>query len=115
MDAIGLKRSTGQWQGRRPGRFFLGLFTSSAYSQSPRSIPLLGEKVSRIVARAGFPPNSHDGKALLHILDTFSRNELFQASEDELYEMALWACFGCRTGSASRCSCARTSFERFVS
>ena len=45
--------------------------------------------MNRIVARAGFPPNSHDGKALLHILETFSRNELFQASEDELYEMAL--------------------------
>ncbi len=43
----------------------------------------------RIVARAGFPPNSHDGKALLHILETFPRDELFQISEDELFDIAL--------------------------
>ena len=47
------------------------------------------DMIGRTLARAGFAPNSHDGKALLHILETFSRNELFQASEDELFEMSL--------------------------
>ncbi|MBV9815650.1 MAG: NAD-glutamate dehydrogenase, partial [Alphaproteobacteria bacterium] len=65
---------------------FLGLFTSLAYSRSPRSIPLLRLKVRRIVARSGFPPTSHDGKALLHVLDTFPRDELFQAAEDQLFD-----------------------------
>ena len=31
-------------------------------------------------------PTSHDGKALLHILDTFPRDELFQADEDQLFD-----------------------------
>jgi glutamate dehydrogenase len=113
MDVIGIKRF--DKAGKVVGQYvFLGLFTSSAYSQSPRSIPLLSEKVNRIVARAGFPPNSHDGKALLHILETFSRNELFQASEDELYEMALGVL---RLQDRQRIALfvRKDSFERFVS
>jgi glutamate dehydrogenase len=65
---------------------FLGLFTSLAYSRDPRSIPLLRLKVRRIIERAGLSPTSHDGKALLHILDTFPRDELFQTDENQLFE-----------------------------
>jgi glutamate dehydrogenase len=85
MDAIGVRRfsPTGQVVGIR---LFLGLFTSLAYSRNPRSIPLLRVKVRRIVERAGLSPTSHDGKALLHILDTFPRDELFQTDEDELFQ-----------------------------
>ena len=57
-------------------------------SLSPRAIPLLRSKVERIFERAGFAPDSHDGKALLHILETFPRDELFQIGEDELFEIA---------------------------
>src|SRR6516225_1797329 len=85
MDAIGLRRfaRTGEVVGIR---LFLGLFTSLAYSRNPRSIPVLRLKVRRIVERSGLPPTSHDGKALLHVLDTFPRDELFQAAEDELFD-----------------------------
>jgi len=85
MDAIGVRRfgPAGEVVGIR---IFVGLFTSLAYSRNPRSIPLIRLKVSRIMARSGLPPNSHDGKALLHILDTFPRDELFQIAEDELYD-----------------------------
>ncbi|HEX2115584.1 MAG TPA: NAD-glutamate dehydrogenase, partial [Alphaproteobacteria bacterium] len=63
LDVIGIKKF--DRKGKVIGQYvFLGLFTSTAYSQTPREIPLLSEKVSRIIARAGFPPNSHDGKAL---------------------------------------------------
>jgi glutamate dehydrogenase len=88
MDAIGLRRfaSTGEVVGIR---LFLGLFTSLAYSRNPRSIPLLRLKVRRIVERAGLAPASHDGKALLHILDTFPRDELFQADEDQLFDTVI--------------------------
>jgi glutamate dehydrogenase len=88
LDFIGIRRFSRQ--GRVIGQHRLvGLFTSLAYSQSPRYIPLLREKVARVIARAGFDPDSHDGKTLLHILETYPRDELFQASEDELYEAAL--------------------------
>ncbi len=39
--------------------------------------------------RAGLSPNSHDGKALAHILDTFPRDDLFQVGEDELFATAM--------------------------
>ncbi|HEX3754831.1 MAG TPA: NAD-glutamate dehydrogenase domain-containing protein, partial [Rhizomicrobium sp.] len=88
MDYIGIK--TYGADGRLSGeRRFVGLFTSSAYSAQPRAIPLLRRKIEAVTARAGFPAASHDGKALAHILDTFPRDELFQVSQDELYDIAL--------------------------
>src|SRR5205085_10787324 len=60
-----------------------------AYSRNPRSIPLLRLKVRRIIERAGLSPTSHDGKALLHILDTFPRDELFQTDEDPLFDTVI--------------------------
>ncbi|MBV8133264.1 MAG: NAD-glutamate dehydrogenase [Alphaproteobacteria bacterium] len=88
MDAIGLRRfaATGEVVGIR---LFLGLFTSLAYSRRPHSIPLLRLKVKRIIERAGLAPTTHDGKALSHILDTFPRDELFQADADQLFETVI--------------------------
>jgi glutamate dehydrogenase len=88
MDAIGARRfdAAGNVVGLR---LFLGLFTSTAYSRNPRAIPLLRQKVQRTMARAGLAPDSHDGKALLHILDTFPRDELFQIGEDALFDTAI--------------------------
>jgi glutamate dehydrogenase len=62
-------------------RLFLGLFAASAYNRNPRSIPWLAGKVERILAMAGVDPESHDGRALRNILDTWPRDELFQAPE----------------------------------
>ncbi len=88
MDYVGVKMfdASGQLTGERR---FVGLFTSGAYSRRPADIPLLRLKVQRVRERAGFPPNSHDGKALAHILDSFPRDEIFQISEDELFDTAL--------------------------
>lgn len=68
---------------------FLGLFTSGAYSRSARDIPLARRKVSSVVERAGLRPRSHEGKALVHILETLPRDEIFQSSVDELYDLAM--------------------------
>jgi glutamate dehydrogenase len=68
--------------GRPAGvRLFLGLFAASAYNRNPRSIPWLSEKVDRVLAAAGLDPAGHDGRALRNILDTWPRDELFQAPE----------------------------------
>lgn len=69
-------------------RLFLGLFAAAAYNRNPRSIPLLRGKVERILAASGIAPFSHDGRALRNILDTWPRDELFQASEVEILEGA---------------------------
>ncbi len=67
---------------------FLGLFTSVAYSRSPREIPLLRLKVQKVMDRSGLPPSSHVGKAMMHILETFPRDELFQSSVEDLVRTA---------------------------
>jgi len=87
MDYVGVK--TFDKDGRLTGeRRFVGLFTSSAYSRRPKDIPLLRRKVANVLARAGLPPASHDGKALAHILDNYPRDELFQISDDDLFAIA---------------------------
>ncbi len=87
MDYIGIKTfdPNGAFVGERR---FVGLFTSSAYSAQPRTIPLLRRKIEAVMVHAGLAPASHDGKALTHILDTFPRDEFFQVSADELYVIA---------------------------
>ncbi|HZT50595.1 MAG TPA: NAD-glutamate dehydrogenase [Stellaceae bacterium] len=113
MDAIAVKKfgPDGQPAGER---LFVGLFTSAAYAKSPRNIPLLRGKVSRTFARAGFDPASHDGKALMHILETYPRDELFQVSDDELLEIAL-GILGLQERQRVALFTRRDPFERFVS
>ncbi|MEQ8388731.1 MAG: NAD-glutamate dehydrogenase [Alphaproteobacteria bacterium] len=88
MDYIGIRLFDGA--GNVTGeRRFLGLFTSSAYRERPSVIPMIRQKMGRIMARAGFSPNSHDGKALEHVLESYPRDELMQADEETLYEAAI--------------------------
>ncbi|GAB4169945.1 MAG: NAD-glutamate dehydrogenase [Rhodocyclaceae bacterium] len=68
---------------------FLGLFTSSAYNQTPAHIPLLRRKLERVSARAGLLAGSHAAKAFATILEQYPRDELFQIGEDELLANAL--------------------------
>ena len=88
LDYIGIKRfdADGKVVGERR---FLGLYTSAAYKQRPRDIPLLRHKAARVLERAAFPPNSHDHKALVDVLEGLPRDELFQVGEDELFELAM--------------------------
>lgn len=67
---------------------FLGLFTSSAYNRRPWDIPLVRERYEYVMRASGLKPNSHSGKALKHILETLPRDELFQSSEEELFQLA---------------------------
>ncbi|BFL62597.1 NAD-specific glutamate dehydrogenase [Roseomonas mucosa] len=67
---------------------FLGLFAATAYNRNPRSIPWLSSKVQRILDAAGAMPESHDERALRFILDTWPRDELFQAGEAEILAAA---------------------------
>ncbi len=88
MDTIAVKKfdKSGKVVGER---LIVGLFTSVAYSSSPKSIPFLRRKIDTVIARAGFAPASHDGKALAHILETYPRDELFQIQEDDLLDISM--------------------------
>jgi glutamate dehydrogenase len=70
-------------------RVFLGLYTHTAYRASPIEIPILRRRVRRVLERAGFPQGSHNEKALLEILEAYPRDELFQISDDELFELTM--------------------------
>lgn len=93
---------------------FLGLFTSTAYSANPADIPLLRRKVADVVARAGLAPGSHAGKALINILETYPRDELFQTSGDDLLQTAV-AILHLGERQRFRLFVRRDPFERFVS
>ncbi|HWC32976.1 MAG TPA: NAD-glutamate dehydrogenase domain-containing protein, partial [Actinomycetota bacterium] len=87
LDYIGVKHfdASGEVVGERR---FLGLYTSTAYRARPRDIPILRRKVDRVLERSGLRPGSHDHKDLLDILETYPRDELFQISEDDLFEIS---------------------------
>ena len=68
---------------------FLGLYTSLVHSQSPFGIPLIREKLQRVIARSGLSMSSHDGKALRKIMESHPREELFHASEQQLFEILI--------------------------
>ncbi|MEW5704267.1 MAG: NAD-glutamate dehydrogenase [Pseudomonadota bacterium] len=93
---------------------FHGLYTSTAYSRSPREIPILRHKVAATLERAGFLPGSHDGKALLHILETYPRDELFQVSEPELHRISM-GILALQERRRVAFFARRDVFERFVS
>jgi len=93
---------------------FLGLWTSSAYSSNPREIPVLRHKVAQVVNHFALAPDSHDGKALQHILESFPRDELFQASVAELIRIVT-GIFGLQERPRVRVLFRRDAFHRFYS
>ena len=88
MDSIWIKRfnKRGQVVGIH---VFTGLFTSVAYDSSARDIPLLKKKIYEILDYCNLSAYWHDGKSLIHILDSLPRDELFQASVTELSRIGL--------------------------
>jgi len=66
-------------------RRFLGLLGSTAYTEAVARIPVLASKADEIVAKSGYWPSSHGAKAIRAVIDTYPRDELFQASVDELF------------------------------
>ncbi|MSP51247.1 MAG: NAD-glutamate dehydrogenase [Alphaproteobacteria bacterium] len=87
LDYIGVKRFDGGGVVIGEDRF-VGLFTSTAYRESPTRIPYLRRKVAQAMERSKLPAGSHAVKALLDIIETYPRDELFQMTPDELYEAA---------------------------
>ncbi|WP_460515612.1 NAD-glutamate dehydrogenase [Flindersiella endophytica] len=88
LDYIGIKAfdAEGNVVGERR---FLGLFTSAAYTESLQRIPVLRRKAEEVLRASGFEADSHSGKSLLDLLETYPRDELFQVSVAELLPTAL--------------------------
>lgn len=87
-DYIGVKRFNEQ--GELVGQdCFVGLFTSRVYHSDPRYIPLLSSKIQVVLHNSNLPLKGHSAKALLDILSSLPRDDLFQANTDELTRLAL--------------------------
>jgi glutamate dehydrogenase len=88
LDYVGVKRFSpdGCVVGERR---FLGLYTRAAYRASPRTIPRLRDKVEYVLTLGGFPPDSHDAKGLINILESLPRDLLVEISQDDLFDLAI--------------------------
>ena len=79
LDYVGVK--TFDAKGKLTGELrIVGLFTSTAYTRSVMKIPYLRAKANAVIARSGFDPSDHSGKALINVLESYPRDELFQIS-----------------------------------
>jgi glutamate dehydrogenase len=83
LDYVGIKTfgPDGEVDGEKR---FLGLFTSTAYTESVTRIPVLRRKARRVLQRLEYAPGSHSAKALMDFLETYPRDELFQTSVEQL-------------------------------
>ncbi len=88
IDYIGIKRFDEQGNVIGEDRF-IGLFSSNFYNNSASDVPVLKSKINRIMDMTDFAPGTHAYKAVLNILETYPRDELLQAREKELLEVAL--------------------------
>ncbi len=113
LDYVGVKRfdAVGNVVGERR---FVGLYTSSTYHANPHQIPILRQKIARVMDRAGFPAASHAGKNLFSILETYPRDELFQITDDELFE-TVTGILGMGERARSRLFVRRDIYARFYS
>ena len=83
MDYIGVKRIDAD--GRLAGELrLIGLFTSKAYAESARQIPLVRRKLEAIMRWEDLISGSHDYKAVAELFDSFPKDELFAAPAQEL-------------------------------
>ena len=106
MDYVGVKRF--DHGGKLIGELrIVGLFTSTAYTRSTRTIPYLRRKVDAVLARAGFDPDGHSGKALVNVLESYPRDELFQLDENTLYHFAHGGAAARRTAARAGVAAAR--------
>ena len=90
LDYIGVKRYTPD--GRLAGELRIaGLFTSTAYTKSVLTIPVLRHKARAVLDSVEADPTSHTGKSLINILENWPRDEMFQISTRQLTNFAMIA------------------------
>ncbi len=83
MDYIGVKKldADGAVVGEHR---FLGLFTSRAYAEDAENVPILRQKLRRILEDSGLREGSHDYKEIITIFNSLPKEELFLTSAEEI-------------------------------
>ena len=85
MDYIGVKQYDADG-GLKGELRIVGLFTSSAYTRAARTIPFLRRKIDLVLKITKFASSTHSGRALVNVLESYPRDELFQIDIDTLVE-----------------------------
>jgi glutamate dehydrogenase len=83
MDYIGVRKLNEAGEVVGEARL-IGLFTSKAYMEPASKTPLLHHKLEQVIAAEDLIPGSHDYKAAVSLFESFPKDELFQASPEEL-------------------------------
>ncbi|EEN85738.1 bacterial NAD-glutamate dehydrogenase [Rhodococcus erythropolis SK121] len=65
---------------------FLGVFTVVAIHENVLAIPLIERRVREVIARAGVDLHSYSGQAMLEVIQSFPRTELFSSDAETLFE-----------------------------
>jgi glutamate dehydrogenase len=113
LDYVGVKRFDAQ--GVVIGEYrFLGLYSASAYTQSIRAIPVLRERADMVFEITHADPETHTGKAIEHILETYPRDEMFATSAEDLADIAV-AVYQIAERRQTRLFCRRDPYGRYAS
>ncbi len=83
MDVVVVRRPAVPGRGAGEHRF-LGLFTSKAHDETSADVPVLREKLRRILAAEQLVPESHDYREAESIFNDMPKAELFMLGPDEL-------------------------------
>jgi glutamate dehydrogenase len=113
LDYISIKRfdAHGECVGEQR---FLGLYASAAYNDTIHDIPLLDVKAEEVLRLTSLSPDSHSGKDILQILETYPRDELFQTSPQQLADIAT-SVLHLQERRKTKLFTRRDEFGRFVS
>jgi glutamate dehydrogenase len=86
MDYIGVRKLNEAGEVVGEARL-IGLFTSKAYMEPASKTPLLHHKLEQVIAAEDLIPGSHDYKAAVSLFESFPKDELFQASAEEIRQL----------------------------
>ncbi len=88
MDVISIQHPVDS-DNRQRHTLFVGLFSADAYNRSVTEIPVLRRKLAQILERSGLPARGHGIKVLQNLVERYPRDDLFQMTEEELYQTGM--------------------------
>ncbi|MFB7878662.1 NAD-glutamate dehydrogenase [Nocardia sp. NPDC056064] len=92
---------------------FIGVFTVSAVHENVLDIPVINRRVRSAIEAAGFDLESFSGQAMLEVIESFPRTELFSADTETLRRTAV-AVLGVGLRRQVRLFLRSDSYGRFV-
>ncbi len=92
----------------------VGLFSAGAYNRSVVDIPGSRQKLQHVLTRSGLPEQGHGIKVLHNLIERYPRDDLFQITEDELYDTAM-GMLELQERQRTRLFVRRDRFSRFFS